>query len=100
MKKIREKTSILSYLILILIGSFITVTIFSYSIQLTPNHGILLGFFLNGLLTSLGFYYTEERTKLRIITWSIIITLLALLISYIFTINYIDSNLEIILNPQ
>ena len=76
---------ILIKLSLILIGILITSIIFATCSKYLQVWGVWLGILINGLLTFCGFYYTEKGTKIRTITWSILITTIAIIL--IFTIG-------------
>lgn len=91
-KEIR-KTSLLSKFTLILFGVFLTSLIFAFTVKLFEDIGIWLGLIICSSLIFCGFYYVQPKTRLRLITWSMLITVLAGAIGLIVGINLITKGL-------
>lgn len=91
-KEIR-KTSLLSKFTLILFGVFLTSLIFAFTVKLFEDIGIWLGLLICLGLIFCGFYYTEPKTRLRLITWSMLITIIAGAIFLTVGINLITKGL-------
>ena len=91
-KEIR-KISLLSKFTLILFGVFLTSLIFAFTVKLFEDIGIWLGLLICVALIFCGFYYIEAKTRLRLITWSMLITVLAGAIFLIVGINLITKGL-------
>jgi|GEM_PF-2337173 len=70
---------------LILFGVLATTVIFAICSKYLGVWGIWLGIFITGGLVFCGFYYIEKGTRLRVITWSILITVIFILM--VFTIG-------------
>lgn len=79
---------------LVLVGILAVTTIFAFSMQLFEEAGIWLGLILSAFLVFLGFSYTQKGTKLRLVTWSISISLAIILIIFLVGINIILNALE------
>jgi hypothetical protein len=78
----------------VLFGIFLTSLVFAIPIKYFGERGIWAGFIISiGLIFS-GFYYVEKGTKLRLLTWVMLITVISC--SMIFLIGYslISSSLE------
>lgn len=75
-KKEIRKDGLLTKLTLILLGIFITSSIFAFATQIFPNYGLWIGIIIVGIFIFGGFYYTDKGTRLRLITWSTLVTLI------------------------
>lgn len=71
-----KNPSILGKLTLVLFGIFLTTLIFAFSIRILSTAGIWIGLLISLAITTAGYYYTEKGSRLRIITWSILVTIL------------------------
>lgn len=90
MDNITKKIPLLTKLILILLGIFITSLIFAATTKLFQETGIWIGLIISMILILTGFYYTSPGNKLRVILWSIagtIITFAAIFIVWLEIIN-------------
>ncbi|MEK7547417.1 MAG: hypothetical protein AAB540_00830 [Patescibacteria group bacterium] len=90
MENLTKKIPLLTKLILILLGIFVTSLTFATTIKFLQETGIWLGLIISMIIILTGFYYTSPGNKLRIILWSIagtIITFFALFIVWLEIIN-------------
>ena len=90
MENLTKKTPLLTKLILILFGIFVTSLIFATTIKFLQEAGIWIGLIISMILILTGFYHTSPGNKLRIILWTIagtIITFFALFIVWLEIIN-------------
>ncbi|MDA1060644.1 MAG: hypothetical protein O3B47_02530 [bacterium] len=76
-KKEIRKDNILTKLTLILLGIFILSAIFALATQIFPDFGIWIALSLSIFLIFSGFYYIDKGTRLRIVTWGMLATLVA-----------------------
>ncbi|MEK7126506.1 MAG: hypothetical protein AAB848_00210 [Patescibacteria group bacterium] len=90
MENLTKKIPLLTKLILILLGIFVTSLTFATTIKFLQETGIWLGLIISMIIILTGFYYTSPGNKLRMILWSIagtIITFFALFIVWLEIIN-------------
>lgn len=93
-KKEIRKDGLLTKLTLILLGIFITSSIFAFTTQIFPNYGLWIGLGITILLIFLGFYFVNKGTRLRLITWSITVTLIISTALFIVGIEILSKMLE------
>jgi len=93
-KKEIRKDNILTKFTLILLGVFILSAIFAFSTQLFPDFGIWIALIVCILLIFSGFYYIEKGTRLRIVTWGMLITLIAGAILFFVGLSMLETALE------
>ncbi len=74
MKSLEINNKLLSKIILVLLGIFLTSLIFALSIELLAENGVLAGIILCLGTAMVGFYFTEKGDKIRLIAWSITIS--------------------------
>ncbi len=76
--KIKEDTAILllTHTLYFLFGIFITIFVFYLLVNNLGELGIWLSLLSSIALIVAGFYYSEPKTALRVITWSILVTLI------------------------
>ena len=84
----------LAKLSLILFGIFLTSLIFAILIRYFGETGIYLGLVISIILIFCGFYYIEKGTKLRLVTWVMLITIIALTILFLVGMNFLSKSLE------
>ncbi|MEK7672624.1 MAG: hypothetical protein AAB373_01945 [Patescibacteria group bacterium] len=80
-----------------LFGVFMTSIIFAFSIKSFEEIGIWIGLIIASILVTLGLYYSKKssrRSRLRIISWSMLITLLACTLLYFIGLYVISSSLK------
>lgn len=81
-------------IILALLGVFIVSMIFAIGIEIFEETGIWIGIILLLGIVALGFYYTKKGDKIRVLVWSILITLLASIALFITVLQLISKSLE------
>lgn len=90
----KKKIGILEKITLILFGVFITSLIFAFLIQNFEKAGIWIGLVLSALIVFSGFYYIEKGTRLRIIAWGILGTIIGFIILFTIAVNFLSNSLE------
>lgn len=85
---------ILEKLSLVLFGTFTTSLLFAILIKYLEKAGIWLGIFLTLIIVFCGFYYIEKGTRLRLITWGILGTIVVFSGFLIFAIFSLSKALE------
>lgn len=92
--KLKERRiGILEYITLILIGIFVTSLIFALMTRYLGEYGVYMGLATNGFLVFCGYYYLEKGSKLRVITWSILGTMIFSIIAFLSALKFITSSL-------
>lgn len=89
-----SKNSLSTKIILALVGVFLTSIIFAISMKWLEEIGIWIGIALTGILVFCGYYFFEPGNKIRIITWTMLATLIITILFYILGLQYISSSLE------
>ena len=89
-----EKINFMARITLILFGIFITSIIFALTVKAFQEIGIWIGLIICLALIFCGFYYTLPSTRIRVIAWSMLITLIISIIVYFAGLSYISKNLE------
>jgi hypothetical protein len=90
----KKKNGLLDKIVWVLIGIFMTSLIFALLIQALGKAGIYLGLLVSILLVFSGFYYIEKGTRLRLIAWSILITIISCSILFAVFLNFVEKSLE------
>ncbi|MFA6917489.1 MAG: hypothetical protein WC285_01465 [Candidatus Gracilibacteria bacterium] len=85
---------ILKKLTVIFFGIFLTSLIFALATSFAGKYGIWLGLLLCGLLIFGGFYYVGRESRIRIVTWTMLITIIAFIILFIAGISFVTANLD------
>jgi len=88
-----RRIGILEHITLILIGILIATIIFAITTKYLGEWGVYLGLLANAGIVFCGYYYLEKGSRLRVITWSILGTLIFSIIVYFFALEYITSTL-------
>jgi len=82
-------------LTIVFLGIFITASIFSIMTKLLQgSYGIIAGLIICGTLIFCGFYYVKKGTKLRLLTWSILITIITILMIVFIGLSFVSNNLD------
>ncbi len=84
---------LMNKLSLLLIGVFLSCVIFATLIQNFANTGLWLSLLLQAALIFCGFYYIEKSSPLRLITWGLLATVIALVLIFALGINLLPLNL-------
>ncbi|MDD3861783.1 MAG: hypothetical protein PHP74_02740 [Candidatus Gracilibacteria bacterium] len=88
-------SKILKKITLVFFGIFLTASIFAISSKLiSGSWGIILGMAICTGLIFCGFYYIEKNTKLRLITWAMLLTIITIILLMIFVISFISKTLD------
>jgi len=82
---------ILAKLSLILLGILVTSLTFAICSKYLQVWGIWLGILITSGLVFCGFYYVEKGTRLRTITWSILVTTILILVVFTIGISLISN---------
>jgi len=85
---------ILKKFTLIFFGIFLTMSIFAITTKGLGTYGILVGALICTGLIFCGFYYIEKGTRLRLITWTMVITIVVALILFLIGLSFISTNLN------
>lgn len=93
-KKEIRKDGFLTKLTLILLGIFVTSSVFAFSTQIFPNYGLWIGLTIIGISIFSGFYYIAKGTRLRLIAWSMLVTLILGTALFIIGIEILSKALE------
>ncbi|MBU1151732.1 hypothetical protein KJ632_02800 [Patescibacteria group bacterium] len=97
--KITNKRSWLDRFLLkisnILFGIFLASLLFVIPMQLLGKNGIYLGFVLSLGVGIAGTIYTKPKSNLRLISYSLIATVIAILVIYFVMMSYLQSALEL-----
>lgn len=88
------KNTIPIKIIFVLFGVFTTAVIFSLSIEIFRETGIWIGLILSIAIVTIGFYYTKKGDKLRLIAWSILISVLVAIILFALSLSLISKTFE------
>ncbi|MFA6992138.1 MAG: hypothetical protein WC269_02545 [Candidatus Gracilibacteria bacterium] len=75
---------------LVLIGIFFTSFIFAVTTKLGA-WGVYLGMLTAGTLIFGGFYYINKGTRLRVITWGMVGTIIFCVIAFVFAFQFIST---------
>jgi len=78
----------------VLFGIFLTSLIFSITIRVFETTGIYLGAIFTFILTIAGLRFTKPRTLLRLITWSMLGTLIACTLLFIVVLTMASTMLD------
>ena len=89
-----KKTGWLSKLTHFIFGIFLTSVIFAVYMQLWQEKGIVFAFATTILIAILSYYHSEPKTFLRRLTWGIISTIIAIIISYLTLMKVFQFALE------
>lgn len=89
-----KKISFIEKFTLILFGVFANSAIFAIMMKGLASIGMWLGLLINLTLIFCGFYYIQKGTKLRIIAWGMLGTLIFSIIFLITTLGFISSSLQ------
>lgn len=92
--KEKMKLSLLSKITYVLIGIFFTSLTFAISLELFNETGIWLGAIFNAIVVFIGFYYFDKKSTVRIVTWSVFVTLLLGGTAFIVGLQILKSALE------
>jgi 4-amino-4-deoxy-L-arabinose transferase-like glycosyltransferase len=85
---------ILKKFTLIFFGIFLTSSIFAISTKVLGEYGLWVGALICAGLIFCGFYYIEKGTRLRLITWTMLITIIFSIILFFIGLGFISSNLD------
>lgn len=76
-------------------GIFLTSIIFSTATTLLPgSYGIIAGLILCGGLIFCGFYYVKKGTRLRLLTWTMLITIVIIILVILIGLSFVSNNLN------
>jgi multisubunit Na+/H+ antiporter MnhB subunit len=89
-----RKDNFLTKLSLILLGILLTSSIFAFATQLSPDRGLWIALVIAILLVFIGFYYIDRGTRLRLVTWSMLVTLVMGAALFIVGVQLISQALE------
>jgi len=92
--KERDHANLLTKFSLILFGIFLTSLFFAILIQLLQQYGIYLGIPLCGVTIYFGFKYSKKKSNLRLVTWSILVTLISCIGLYLYLLNFVINNFK------
>lgn len=93
-KKEITRLDLLSKIISVLFGVFITSVIFAICLQSFNETGIYLALALCVILSILGFYYTKKNTILRFMTWAMAVTIALGATLFLVALHYASNMLE------
>ena len=88
------KINFMTRITLILFGIFITSVTFALTVKAFQEIGIWIGLIISSIIIFCAFYYTMPDTRTRVITWSMLITLIISIILYFAGLSYISKSLE------
>ncbi len=88
------KNTISVKIILVLTGIFITTIIFALGIEIFREMGIWVALILSISTALLGFYYTKKGDNLRLIAWSILVSVLAAILMFAASLHLLSKTLE------
>ena len=89
-----RKDGLLTKLTLILLGIFITSSVFAFATQIFPNYGLWIAIAILIVLIFIGFYYISKGTRLRLVAWSMLATLSIGSALFIIGIKILSTALE------
>lgn len=89
-----RKINLMTRITLILFGVFITSSIFAITVKMFEEIGIWIGLIISLGLSFYGFYFKESGSRMRIVTWSILATILIIGIVYFAGLSYIYQSLK------
>lgn len=92
-----KKFGILSKITLALFGVFLTSLIFAFSIQALAEIGIWVALAVCLGLIFCGFYFIKAGTRLRFISWSMLITIILGSIAFVAGLSLLSKSLNEIL---
>jgi len=90
----KKKNGFLDKVIWILLGIFMTSLVFTLLIEQFGKIGIYLGLLISALLVFVGFYQIKKGTRLRLITWSILVTIISCSILFSVLLYLVETSLE------
>jgi len=85
---------ILMSISLVLFGLFLTSLSFLIPMNFFQKTGVYLGLLLSAGLIFCGFYYFKKGSKIRLIAWSMLVTILSFIVLFLIGINYLEKSLE------
>lgn len=89
-----RRTNFLTYLTLILFGIFCTSLIFAITVRIFQIPGIWMGLAVCAGLIYCIFRYKKPGSYLRVIAWSMLITIILCTIIYLAGLSYVKSTLD------
>lgn len=89
-----KKVGTLEKVTFVLFGVFLTSLIFAFGTKYLAEIGMWLSLVVCAFLIFAGFYYVEKGTKLRLVTWGMLGTIIFVGIVLIIGINYLTDSLD------
>jgi len=90
-KKTPSAFTLIQKVTFLLFGIFITSIIFAVLLQTLGRTGLYIGLLVSIILIFCGFYYIKKNTRLRIITWGILLTVILGIAFYLSLIISVES---------
>jgi len=92
--KERDHSDLLTKFSLVLFGIFLTTLFFAILIQLLQQYGIYLGIILSAVAIYFGFKYSEKKSDLRLVIWSVLVTLISCIGLYLYILSFVINNFK------
>lgn len=91
---IKQKTELSTKATLFVFGIFLTSVVFMLMIKLFKTTGVYLGMLAVAAIIFYGFYYCNEKSYRRIITWGVVVSSTIAILGYLATVIIIKSSLQ------